>query len=65
LTIKNQEPRKYTFTVVGVDAETVVAHRPDCPDVDKARQEGLPLMTCVDAQKRPEAIGIPHHHCYP
>lgn len=41
---------------------TAMLHRPDCPEVEKARREERPILTMFDCQRVPE-IDIPQCAC--
>ena len=51
----------YSYSIVLCD-DILVAHLPDCPDVEKARQAELPILTMLDCQK-PIGRAYKRHCC--
>lgn len=48
------------FSLVGNPAPML--HKPDCPEVDKARKAGKPILTMFDCEKAPPD-DMPRCHC--
>jgi hypothetical protein len=52
----------HDYTLVLEHDALVTAHAPDCPDVDRARVSGLPLLTMLDCAK-PLGNAYRKHSC--